>query len=205
MSNYIKGKERTADEDAEIVSLCKKGDVDAFEVLVRKHQKRLLNIAYRMVSNYEEACEVVQDAFFSAYRDIKNFEGRAKFSTWLYTIVVNLSRNRLKQLNIRSQREGPSFDDSVSAGDSEITLEPVSNEPSVLERLERRDVQLRVQECINSLDSESKEVVILRDIQGFSYDEISDILKIAEGTVKSRLFRAREELKNRLKKMVGEL
>jgi len=200
----MKGKERTADEDAGIVSLCKEGDVDAFEVLVRKHQKRLLNIAYRMVANYEEACEIVQDTFVSAYRGIRNFEGKAKFSTWLYTIVVNLSRNRLKQLNIRSQREGTSFDDPVSADDSEITLEPVSNEPSVLERLERRDVQLRVQECINSLDSEFKEVVILRDIQGFSYDEISDILKIAEGTVKSRLSRARVELKNCLKKMAGE-
>ena len=205
MSNYIKGKERTADEDAEIVSLCKKGDVDVFEVLVRKHQKRSLNIAYRMVANYEEACEVVQDAFVSAYRNIKNFEGRARFSTWLYTIVVNLSRNRLKQLNIRGHLEGPSFDDPVSGDDSVIKIEPASGEPSVLERLERRDLQKRVQECINSLDGESKEVVILRDIQGFSYDEISDILKIAEGTVKSRLFRAREELKNRLKKMVGEL
>jgi len=198
-------KETTADEDAEMVSLCKKGDQDAFEVLVRRHQNRSLNIAYRMVANYEEACEVVQDAFVSAYRNIKNFEGRARFSTWLYTIVVNLSRNRLKQLNIRGHLEGASFDDPVSVDDSVIKIEPASYEPSVLERLERRDLQTRVQECINSLDSESKEVVILRDIQGFSYDEISDILKIAEGTVKSRLFRAREELKNRLKKVVGEL
>ena len=80
MSNYIKEKEPTAgDEDAEMVSLCRKGDVDAFEILVRNHQKKMLNIAYRMVGNYEEACEIVQDAFVSAYRGIKNFEGRARF------------------------------------------------------------------------------------------------------------------------------
>jgi len=206
MSNYIKEKEPTAgDEDAEMVSLCRKGDVDAFEILVRNHQKKMLNIAYRMVGNYEEACEIVQDAFVSAYRGIKNFEGRARFSTWLSTIVINLSRNRLKQLNIRNYREELSVDDPIQSGGNKMKVEPVSNEPSVLERLERRDFQRMVQECINSLDSESKEVVILRDIQGFSYDEISDILKIAEGTVKSRLFRAREELKDCLKKMAGEL
>jgi len=206
MSNYIREKEPTAeDEDAEMVSLCRKGDVDAFEVLVRNHQKKMLNIAYRMVGNYEEACEIVQDAFVSAYRGIKNFEGRAKFSTWLSTIVINLSRNRLKQLNIRNYREELSVDDPIQSGGNKMKVEPVSNEPSVLERLERRDFQRMVQECINSLDSESKEVVILRDVQGFSYREISDILKIAEGTVKSRLSRARVELKNCLKKMAGEL
>ena len=206
MSNYIREKEPTAeDEDAEMVSLCRKGDVDAFEVLVRNHQKKMLNIAYRMVGNYEEACEIVQDAFVSAYRGIKNFEGRAKFSTWLSTIVINLSRNRLKQLNIRNYREELSVDDPIESGGSKIKVEPISNEPSVLERLERRDFQRVVQECINSLDSEFKEAVILRDIHGFSYDEISDILKIAAGTVKSRLSRARVELKNCLKKMVGEL
>jgi RNA polymerase sigma-70 factor (ECF subfamily) len=206
MSNYIKEKEPMAgDEDAEMVSLCRKGDVDAFEVLVRNHQKKMLNIAYRMVGNYEEACEIVQDAFVSAYRGIKNFEGRSRFSTWLSTIVINLSRNRLKQLNIRNYREELSVDDPVHSGGSKIKVEPVSNEPSVLERLERRDFQQMVQECINFLDSDSKEAFILRDVQGFSYREISDMLKIAEGTVKSRLFRAREELKDCLKKVKGDL
>ena len=94
-------KQTIRDEDYEFVSLCKKGDVDAFEVLVKKHQKRMFNIAYRMMGNYEEASEIVQDAFVSAYRGIKNFRGRAKFSTWLYTIVINLAKNRLKQLKAR--------------------------------------------------------------------------------------------------------
>ena len=197
-----KDKQPTAgDEDAEMVSLCRKGNVDAFEVLVINHQKKMLNIAYRMVGNYEEACEIVQDAFVSAYRGIKNFEGRARFSTWLSTIVINLSRNRLKQLNIRNYREELSVDDPIQSGGNKMKVEPVSNEPSVLERLERKDFQRVVQECIDSLDSDSKEAVILRDVQGFSYREISDMLKIAEGTVKSRLSRARVELKNCLKKM----
>ena len=193
------------DEDAEIVSFCKKGNVDAFEELVRKHQKKMLNIAFRMIGNYEDACEIVQDAFVSAYKAIRHFEEKARFSTWLYTIVVNLSRNRLNQLKIKNSREAFSLDDPVLTDSSELTVELASNELSVLERLEKRDVQKKVQACIDSLDNEFKEVIILRDMQGFSYDEISDMLKMPGGTVKSRLFRAREMLRDCLKKVMGDL
>ena len=193
------------DEDYELVSLCKKGNVEAFEDLVKKHQKRMLNIAYRMTGNFEDACEIVQDAFVSAYKGIKHFEEKAKFSTWLCTIVINLSKNRLKQLNVQSYHEVFSIDDPVLTDSSRINAEPTSDEPSILERLEREDVQQKVQGCIDLLDNKFKEVLILRDIQGFSYDEISGMLKIAEGTVKSRLFRARYALKDCLKKVIGDL
>lgn len=198
-------KQKTTDEDYELVSFCKKGDVDAFEVLVKKHQRRMLNIAYRMIGNYEEACEIVQDAFVSAYRNLKGFKGKSKFSTWLYTIVMNLSKNRLKQLKTQLHREKFSIDNPVLTNDGQIKVEPASSEPSALEKLEKRDVQRKVQECINSLDDEFREVLILRDIQGFSYGEISDLLKAPEGTVKSRLFRAREAVKDCLKKVIGDL
>ena len=201
----MKENNQTTDEDYNLVSLCKKGNVDAFEVLVRKHQKRMLNIAYRMIGNYEDACEIVQDAFVSAYKGIKDFEEKSRFSTWLYTIVLNLSRNRLKQLKIKSYREEFSFNDPVITDDSQINKEPASGETTILERLERRDVQQKVQGCINSLDSEFREVLILRDIHGFSYDEISNMLKIPEGTVKSRLFRARDILRDCLKRVIGDL
>jgi RNA polymerase sigma-70 factor (ECF subfamily) len=193
------------DEDAEIVSFCKKGNVDAFEELVIKHQKKMLNIAFRMIGNYEDACEIVQDAFVSAYKAIRHFEEKARFTTWLYTIVVNLSRNRLNQLKIKNSREAFSMDDPVLTDSSELAVELASSEPSVLERLEKRDAQKKVQACIDSLDNEFKEVIILRDMQGFSYDEISDMLKMPAGTVKSRLFRAREMLRDRLKRVMGDL
>ena len=193
------------DEDAKLVSFCKKGNVDAFEELVRKHQKKMLNIAFRMIGDYEDACEIVQDAFVSAYKAIRHFEEKARFSTWLYTIVVNLSRNRLNQLKIKNSREAFSMDDPILTDSGELAVELASGEPSVLERLEKRDIQQRVQGCINSLDNEFKEVIILRDMQGFSYDEISDMLKMPAGTVKSRLFRAREMLRDRLKRVMGDL
>ena len=198
-------KQTIRDEDYEFVSLCKKGDVDAFEVLVKKHQKRMFNIAYRMMGNYEEASEIVQDAFVSAYRGIKNFRGRAKFSTWLYTIVINLAKNRLKQLKARLHREKYSINNPIPTHESQIHGELASSEPSALERLEKRETQQKVQGCIDSLDGEFKEVLVLKDIQGFSYDEISDLLKVPEGTVKSRLFRAREAVKDCLKKVIGDL
>ncbi len=196
---------KAADDDFEIVKLCKKGDTDAFEILVRKHQKKMLNIAYRMLGNYEEACEVVQDAFVSAYKGIKNFQGKSQFSTWLYTIVINISKNRLKQLKAQLLHEEFSIDNPIHTEEGNIQVEAPSSAPSVLEQLEKKEIQHKVQKCINSLDYEFREVLVLRDIQGFSYDEISDILKIAKGTVKSRLFRARESLKNCLKKARGEL
>jgi RNA polymerase sigma-70 factor (ECF subfamily) len=201
----MKGKKQTRDEDREFVSLCQGGDVNAFEVLVERHQKRMLNIAYRIIGNYDEACEVVQEAFISAYKHIKGFKGKAKFSTWLYAICINLSKNRLRQVRTRLHREPYSVGNPIQVANGQIAGDPPSSEPSPLEQLEARDVQQKVQGCINALDAEFKEVLILRDIQGFAYDEISDMLKIPEGTVKSRLFRAREGMRDCLKQTMGDL
>jgi len=193
------------DPDYETVLRCQKGDVDAFEEIVVRHQKKMFNISYRMTGDYNEAAEVVQDAFVSAYKNIQGFRGSARFSTWLYSIAINLSRNRLKQMKARSKREPFSMDDPIQTNDGEMKLDRPSNDISVPDRLERHEVEQRVHGCIKSLEDEFREVVVLRDIQGFSYSEICDMLKLAEGTVKSRLHRARESLKNCLKKYLGEL
>jgi RNA polymerase sigma-70 factor (ECF subfamily) len=200
----MRGKKQTRDDDLEYVSLCKKGDADAFEALVRRHEKRMFNIAYRVIGNYDEAGEVVQDAFIAAYRNIKGFKGESKFATWLYAICINLSRNRLKRLKTRRHREGRSLDDPIMTPDGELLADPPSSEPSALDRLEAREVQQRVQGCINALDAEFREVIVLRDIQGFSYEEISAMLKVPEGTVKSRLFRAREAMRTCLQDFMGD-
>lgn len=205
LSYYMREKEQITDEDLEFVSACKEGDVDAFEVLVKRYQKRMFNIAFRMVGNYDEAGEIVQDVFLSAYKNIRRFKGKAKFSTWLHTIVINRARTRLNQLRAQLHREPISIDDPVVTNDGEIKGEPASTEPSALERLERRDIQQKVRECIDSLDVEFREVLILRDIQGFSYEEISNALTIPGGTVKSRLSRARETIRDCLKELVGDL
>ena len=192
------------DDDYELVSLCKKGDIEAFEALVIKHQKKMFNIAFRMVNNYEDACEIVQDAFFSAYKGMQSFEKRSSFQTWLCTIVINTSRNRLQQIRTKLSHEQFSLDVPLLTNSSSIKFELASDCPSAAEQLEKKEMQARVQGCIKTLDTDFKEVLILRDIQGFSYDEISDMLSIAQGTVKSRLFRAREHMKKCLLKVFGE-
>lgn len=191
--------------DGKYVSLCRKGDTDAFEELVRRHQKKMLNVAYRMLGNYDDACEVVQDAFVSAFRHIGNFEGRSGFSTWLCSIVINLSRNRLKQIHSRLRLEPLSLDDPISTDDGFVRFEPASDSPSALENLEKKDLQEKIQKCIGNLEGDFRAVLVLRDIQGFSYDEIGEALKLGAGTVKSRLFRAREAVRDCLKKALGKL
>lgn len=193
------------DDDIDILSRCRKGDPEAFEFLVEKYQKQVLNIAFRMTGSYEDACEVVQDAFLSAYRGLGAFRGGARFSTWLIAIVMNLSRNRIRQIHGRNYQEGISLDDPVDTDEGEMTKEAVSPLPSALEDLEKRLVQEKIQKCIRALDPDFREVIVLRDLQGFSYEEICVMLKIPGGTVKSRLSRARDTMKNCLKKILGDI
>ncbi len=193
------------DDDAAFVASSQNGDLGAFEQLVVKHQKRMLNVAYRLTNDYDEACEIVQDTFVSAYKHINSFRGESKFTTWLTTICVNLSKNRLRQIRSRRGREAFSLDDPVRTDEGRMPLDPPSNDPSVLDHLEKRDVREKVQDCIKALDPAFREVLVLRDLQDFSYEEIGCMLKVREGTVKSRLFRAREMVRDCLKRVMGDL
>jgi len=193
------------DDDAGFVARCRRGETEAFSLLVRRHQKKMLNIAYRMIGDYDEACDVVQEAFLSAYRAIGKFRGDARFSTWLCGIVLNHSRSHMTQKAARSRHEAGSFDDPVKSRDGNFLNEPRSQEGAIIERLEKRELEAKVQECIGFLDGEQREVIVLRDIQGFSYEEIGVMLKLPEGTVKSRLFRARNSLKDGLLRVLGDL
>lgn len=206
LSNRVgAGSSPSVDEDYSLVLRCQQGDADAFEELVVKYQKKMVNLAYRMTDNYHDACDIVQDAFIAAYREIRGFQGKSRFVTWLSTITMNLARNRLKQVKTEQSRQGFSLDAPVLLEDGEVRMEVAAHTPSALEMLEKRDVQKSVQDCINALDDEFRAVVVLREMQGFAYDEISEMLQTAIGTVKSRLFRAREMLKNCLKGKLGEL
>jgi len=193
------------DDDALLVVSSQQGDLGAFELLVAKHQKRMLNVAYRLIGDYDEACDIVQDAFVSAFKNIMTFRREAKFTTWLTMITVNLSKNRLKQMKSRKGHEAFSLDEPVLTDGGQMTVDPPSKEPSVLDNLEKRDVQYRVQNCIKALEPDFREVLVLRDLQDFSYEEIGVMLKVREGTVKSRIFRAREMVKDCLKRLMGEL
>jgi len=193
------------DGDAALVSSVRQGDLNAFETLVNRHQKRMLNIAYRLTNDYEEACEAVQDAFLSAYKNLDSFRGESKFTTWLTAITVNLSKNRLKQMRSRHGLEAFSLDEPVLTDEGQMIFELPSKEQSAVNMLEQQEVQQKVQSCVKALADDFREILVLRDLQDFSYNEIGSMMKMPEGTVKSRLFRAREMVKDCLKRVMGEL
>jgi RNA polymerase sigma-70 factor (ECF subfamily) len=197
-------KRSLPDEDAELVASCRAGDLNAFEALVKKHQTRMFTLAFRVLGNHEDAGEIVQDAFVSAYRGLGKFRGDAAFTTWLTTITVNLARNRLQQLLSRKSREVCSLDDPIpGCGECSRTHDPPSADPSAHELLEREEIRQRVQGCINGLEIGFREALVLRDVEEYSYGEIGTMLCLAEGTVKSRISRAREAIKDCLKRVVG--
>jgi RNA polymerase sigma-70 factor (ECF subfamily) len=205
MSNRAGQDQTIADPDAALVASAQQGDLAAFEALVGRHQKRMLNLSFRIVGEYDDACEVTQDAFLSAYRNLKGFRQESKFSTWLTSITVNLSRNRLKRMKVHRARVPFSLDAPLRTDDGEVMPDPPSREPLVLDRLERQDMREKVQDCIKAVEPDFREVLVLRDMQDLSYEEIGAMLRLAAGTVKSRLFRARESVKECLKKAMGAL
>lgn len=193
-----------ADDDHDLVIQCRKGDVDAFEVLVKRYQRKIINTAYRLTGDYEEACEIAQETFLSAYRALGKFRGEAKFSTWLTGIAMNHARNRLKKLQSQHHYEITEIHDSAGGKSGYCADDAPAGEAIADERLEQKETRAKVRECIGKLDGEFREVLVLRDIEGFSYDEIKESLRLPEGTVKSRLFRARESLRNCLEKVLRD-
>jgi RNA polymerase sigma-70 factor (ECF subfamily) len=198
-------RQRQADDDNDLVARARNGNVAAFEQLVRNHQQRMLTVAFRITGGYEDACEIVQDAFVAAWRGLSSFRGEARFTTWLTAITVNLSRNRLDQIRTRRRHEPVSLDEPRESADGIFPREAVSGAPSVQEELERRDVRRHVQACIAALAPDFREVLVLRDMEDFSYEEIATVLRLSGGTVRSRLSRAREAVRECLKRVIGIL
>jgi RNA polymerase sigma-70 factor (ECF subfamily) len=177
-----------ASTDAECVQKLQRGQTDAFEILVRRHEKSIFNLVYRMLGDYDEAAEVSQEAFLSAYRAIGTFRGESNFSTWLYRIALNHATTRRKSLNTRQQR-------NVSIENTEPVSDP---QPGPAETMEKKEIRERVQQALNKLEPDDATVILLRDLQDVSYEEVARVLEIPIGTVKSRLHRARQALKNEL-------
>ena len=185
-----------------MVKACLDGQKEAFDILVEKYHRRIYNLAYRFVGEPEEANDLAQEIFTAAYQNLKKFRGDAKFSTWLFQIATNRGKNRFKYLKRRGHFANRGQSEGTDEGDflpKEIPDE--SGNPETL--LAGKEVQRIVQNAINELDPDHKAIVILRDIEGLSYDEIAQILNLPEGTTKSRLHRARMVVKEKLKKVLS--
>lgn len=186
-------------EDLPVVERASNGDGDAFEALVRKYQTRVFTLAYRMLGDRADAEEMAQEIFLKAFRGLKRFERKSAFSTWLYSIATN---HCLNQLESRRRRPRPQELNGQAGrgGNPGSLLERVADPtPGADQALERAELQRLVQEQLLTLTPEHRSILVLRDIQGLAYEEIGEILSIEPGTVRSRLHRARMELKERLR------
>jgi RNA polymerase sigma-70 factor, ECF subfamily len=179
-------------------------DERAFEEIVRLYQHKVYNLLFRMLGNQDEAEEVAQEVFVTVFKAIDTFRGEAKFSTWLYRIAANHSKNRLKYLGRRSYKATGELTEAAEAEAQDA--QPASIRPhvdgpdAVLEGLE---LERAVQRGIAELDEEHRVLIILRDVEDLSYEEIAAITGLELGTVKSRLHRARLQLKEYLAKLMG--
>ncbi len=179
-----------------LVKKSQAGDVEAFELLIDSYDRRAYNIAYRVMGNEEDAKDMAQEAMLRVFRSIKDFKGQSSFSTWLYRIVTNVCLDELRR---RKNVKYISIDSTIQTEDGEMHIELSSDmetPESAYERLEQREL---IKRAIQELNDEYRSVIVLRDIQGFSYEEISNILDCSLGTVKSRINRARTMLRDRLK------
>ncbi|GMU11212.1 sigma-70 family RNA polymerase sigma factor [Corallococcus caeni] len=177
------------EEQALLVRL-RRGDPEAFESLVREHQDRLYDFCFRMVGDREEAHDLVQEIFVSVHQNVRRFREDARLSTWLFRISKNHCLNRLKYLQRRGRGRSEVYDEVSAAAIAEGGGAPPQPDAALDVARERA----RVQRAISQLDPDARMLVALRDIEGLSYDEIVDITELPEGTVKSRLHRAREKL-----------
>lgn len=181
-------------EELQLLAACRKGETAAFEQLVLRYQRSLYNVAFRISGNEADAADIVQETFLAAWRKIKEFRGEAKLSTWLTSITVNQARTRWQQ-NRQKQGREESLDSSDEAGQGR-PLQVASDQPSAMEQLERSQLRELLERCIKALDQGFREVLVLRDMREMPYDEVGQVLGLREGTVKSRLFRARESVRD---------
>ena len=191
-------EKESRETDGELIRLFLEGSEEAFNRLVLAHQQKAYNIAFRFLGNNEDANEVAQDAFVSVYRNLRKFRGHSSFQTWLYTIIMNLARNRYRKMKRRKEDRKISLDAPIANGDGETARDVPDTSLSPDRGLHGKEIQQKLQEALEMIEPEHRQVVILRHIECLSYVEIAEILGCAEGTIKSRLHRARHELRSLL-------
>ena len=176
-------------------------DERAFRELVDEHRDRVFNITYRMLGNRAEAEDVAQEVFIAVFKTIDQFREESKFSTWLYRVTVNHCKNRIKYLARRHDRDKDELDETSQQTNGAVTGMPArAAQPD--KALASAQMEKLLQEAIAALDPEQRQVVILRDVEELSIEEICEITELPDGTVKSRLHRARLVLRKKMQKHV---
>ena len=194
------GKGLMADNitDKEIIERVKNGDKKAYDLLVLKYQQRVINLISRFVKNYADALDISQETFIKAYKALPNFRGESAFYTWLYRIAVNTAKNHL---TVQSRKITKSDYDvaEIEQIEGNMTLTEQTTPENLLIKDELQDIVLNT---IENLPEDLKSAIMLREIEGLSYEEIATVMECPVGTVRSRIFRARETIDNKIKPLL---
>ncbi len=182
-------------EEKLLIKRVKNGDVDAFEEIIALYEKKVFGIIYQITKNQNEIEDLAQEVFIKIYKNIDKFQGNSSLYTWIYKITVNLCLDEL-----RKKKEVIYLDEKISVNDSEIELQLPSKEKNQEQQYEEKELKEKMQNAIDKLPDKQKMMIILRDIKGLTYEEISEITDIKLGTVKSQINRARLKLKELLEK-----
>jgi RNA polymerase sigma-70 factor (ECF subfamily) len=176
-----------SDDERTLLSRARAGDLDAFEMLVRTYQDRIYNLAFRITGNHEDAADAAQDAFIRAYQGLARFRADASFFTWLYRIATNVALDLVRRRPATLPVELPPDHPAPGGPEQEAS---------------RREIHRRVQAALGMLPAEFRAAVVLRDLQGLSYEDIARALHVPVGTVRSRISRGREALRAQLTDLV---
>lgn len=179
--------------DEELVEKVKKGDADVYEKIIQKYQSKVFGLIYNMTKNQNDIEDLAQEVFIKIYKNLGKFKGESSLYTWIYKITVNLCLDEMKK-----RKNVIYLDEKIEVDDGEVNRELPSEDKSQEKLYEEKELQEKLHNCINKLPEKQRVMIVLRDIKGFSYEEISKITDVKLGTVKSQINRARLKLKELL-------
>ena len=182
-----------------LVRRLRERDERAFKELVDEHRDKVFNLTYRMLNNRAEAEDVAQEVFISVFKTIETFREESKFSTWLYRVTVNHCKNRIKYLARRHDRDQDELDET-SEQDAAAAVTAPRPSPRPDKAMESAQTEKMLQEAIGELDEDHRVLVVLRDVEDLSIEEICEITGLPDGTIKSRLHRARMALRKKIQR-----
>ena len=200
MNKEAENKRSPETTDNKLIQDFLKGKTKAFDKLVVKYQDVIFNLCYRMLGDYDEANDCAQKTFIKVYKNVKKFEQKSAFSTWIYRIAVNTCKNVLSSSNYKRKMKMIHIDKPINEDGKMLEISDRSFNPDRI--FEKNEKQRKIQEAINKLPHKQKILVILREIEGKSYEEISNITGMKLGTVKSKLSRGRINLRDKLKEVI---
>ncbi|VGO22737.1 RNA polymerase sigma factor [Pontiella sulfatireligans] len=185
--------------DAELVLKAQQGDVQAFDVLVDRYHGRIYGLTYNMCSNREDAEDLTQEVFVKAFSALPRFKGKSSFYTWLYRIAVNKTINYRKKRNRKRTLSLDSFDQEIK---SDEAYHDLTSKGSPLRNISLSELQIKLNEALQSLSEKHRTVVVMHDMQGIPHEEIAKVVGASVGTVRSRLFYARRQMQSELAEFV---